>query len=224
MLRILALLLLTFAFVPTAFATSMTLNVDNSGILMGASNVMVAGTPYDVEFVDGTCASVFGTCDVEHFITNDAAMATQFSQALFGQVFVDGSAGPFNSIPSYINGCDPNTRPSWRIVCSVYTPFGFILDVGMTEIRMSAALNEPPSWDPDEIHLTVGVMGFDTSTPGKETDSGRGVWARWSATSQAVDVPEPSSLLLLCCAALLAILKVSIQRHSLSQVQRTFHQ
>jgi hypothetical protein len=192
MLRKFNLLLLAFAlFAPIAYADSITLNVDDNGILTGARNVMVGGTPYDVGFVDGTCESVFGVCDVSHFMATDVASATLFSQALLDQVLIDGIAGAFDSLPSTIFGCGPATRQN--TICIVMTPFGIILGGSLgTETRFSEAVNWYPSGiDPDEIVTSSGLLAYDTSTPATDNDLGRAVWAKWSA------VPEPSTLALL---------------------------
>ena len=37
--------------------------VDGSGMLTGATGVMVNGTPYDVSFQGGSCNAVFNGCD-----------------------------------------------------------------------------------------------------------------------------------------------------------------
>jgi hypothetical protein len=37
--------------------------VNSSGQLAGATGVLVNGTSYDVEFVDGACTNLFGGCD-----------------------------------------------------------------------------------------------------------------------------------------------------------------
>jgi PEP-CTERM putative exosortase interaction domain len=176
-----------------AYADSITLNVDGNGILTGARNVIVGGTPYGVDFVDGTCESVFGACDVTHFIATDAASATLFSQALLDQVFIDGSAGPFDSLPNRTFGCGPATLQSAGAICIVWTPFGTILGGSLgTEIRISEAVNWYPSGiDFDEIVTTSAILAYDSSTPGTDNDLGRVVWAKWST------VPEPSTLALL---------------------------
>ena len=186
MLRKFTLLLVAFAlFAPIAYADSITLNVDGNGILTGARNVMVGGTLYDVDFVDGTCESVFGACDVSHFVATDAASATLFSQALLDQVLIDGSAGSFDSLPSTIFGCGPATRQN--TICIVYTPFGIILGGSLgTETRFSEAVDWYPSGiDPDEVVTSGGLLAYDT------TDQDCCVWAKWSA------VPEPPTLALL---------------------------
>lgn len=81
-------------FAAPAVAT-VALQVNSSGVVTGATGVNVAGSLYDVNFVDGTCASVFGTCDSAHFAFTTDTSAVNASQALLDQVFV----GPF-AIPA----------------------------------------------------------------------------------------------------------------------------
>jgi hypothetical protein len=184
------ILLLTLLLIPTAaFADSFKLNVDDNGILTGARNVIVGGIPYDVDFVDGTCESVFGICDVSHFIATDAASATLFSQALLDQVLIDGPAGAFDSLTSTIFGCGPVSRQNTFTICLVFTPYGTILGGRLgTEIRYSEVAN----WyrEPDENLLSGSLLAYDT-TDTTDGNQGRVVWARWAA------VPEPSTLELL---------------------------
>jgi hypothetical protein len=55
--------------------------------LMGASNVLVDGSLYDVQFVDGSCIDVFNGCDdVSDFTFQSQAVASLASQALVDQV------------------------------------------------------------------------------------------------------------------------------------------
>jgi hypothetical protein len=62
----------------------------NAGQLIGASDVSVLGTRYDVSFVEGTCAAVFSGCDEPSdlsFTDEDSGIAA--AQALLDQVFLD---------------------------------------------------------------------------------------------------------------------------------------
>jgi len=44
-------------------AHAVTLQINDSGILTGATGVEVGGTLYNVHFLDGTCADLFNGCD-----------------------------------------------------------------------------------------------------------------------------------------------------------------
>ncbi|HIF96428.1 MAG TPA: hypothetical protein EYQ54_05270, partial [Myxococcales bacterium] len=63
-------------------AQAVTLNVVG-GQLMGASNVLVDGNLYDVQFLDGTCIDLYSGCnDPLDFTFNTEASASLAMQAL----------------------------------------------------------------------------------------------------------------------------------------------
>jgi hypothetical protein len=119
-------------------AAAATLNVDANGFLTGASGVTVAtsaGTKtYNVEFLSGSCASIFSNCAADPassslpafaFTTSTDAVAA--SQSLLDQVFVDGIAGDFDSNPELTRGC---------LTCFVLTPFRISLSPFFLEIAV----------------------------------------------------------------------------------------
>src|SRR3954471_5117628 len=107
---VLAAVLVLLGCVPRANADPVLL-INGNGLLTGAHNVKVAGTLYDVTFVDGTCIDVFAGCDALsdfHFATFEDGIAA--ANALLGQVFVDAPAvGEFDTHPELTFGC---TAPS----------------------------------------------------------------------------------------------------------------
>jgi hypothetical protein len=114
-----------------------TLVVD-AGVLTGARNVVVNGTPYDVNFVDGTCAALFSGCDAaSDFAFQSEAAAVAASQALLRFVFIDGPAGSFDSMTSTIRGC----TGSGDFFCNADTPFELFDDVGVIRVRIAQADN-----------------------------------------------------------------------------------
>ena len=103
-------------------AQAATLNVVG-GILHGASGVLVDGSLYDVQFLDGTCIDLYAGCvDASGFTFQTPEAALLASQALLDQVFLDGPAGNFESSPALTNGCsvDPLGGPAR---CVSGTPF-----------------------------------------------------------------------------------------------------
>jgi hypothetical protein len=89
------------------------------GELHGASNVLVDGSLYNVQFRDGTCVDLYNGCDdASDFTFQTLASATLASQALLDQVFVDGASGNFSSSPDLTFSCGPD--PSY---CFVFTPY-----------------------------------------------------------------------------------------------------
>jgi hypothetical protein len=80
-------------------ASAATLNVVG-GQLLGASDVDVGGTLYNVEFIKDSCIALYDGCDSpDDFIFNTASEALLASQALLDQVFIDGVSGDFDSRP-----------------------------------------------------------------------------------------------------------------------------
>jgi hypothetical protein len=95
------------------------LNV-SGGQLLGAHNVDVLGTLYDVTFLDGLCSDLFSGCDeTSDFAFSDQPTATAAGQALLDQVFIDTGLGAFDSFPNLTTGCPGG------YVCDVYIPFVF---------------------------------------------------------------------------------------------------
>jgi hypothetical protein len=77
--RLLFVSALTIVLSSSAQAASITL--DANGILVGAKDVIVNGSLYDVAFLEGTCAEVFGVCDAANFAftTESDANAASFA-------------------------------------------------------------------------------------------------------------------------------------------------
>ena len=114
-------------------AQAVTLDVIG-GQLMGASNVLVDGSFYDVQFLDGTCIERYNGCDdVSDFTFQTQASAVLASQALLDQVFLDGVEGQFDSDPGLTRGCG-----GYR--CRTHTPF-IVVGWGSTFIA-AEALND----------------------------------------------------------------------------------
>ena len=112
------LLLISTLNASSAFAA--TLNVVG-GQLMGASNVLVDGSLYDVQFLDGTCIDVYNGCDQwqgedSDFTFQTVESASLASQALLDQVFLDG-VDLFFSDFELTNGCTSSLQ------CRAITPY-----------------------------------------------------------------------------------------------------
>jgi len=159
------------------------------GELMGARNVDVGGTLYDVAFVDGSCVALFTGCDsASDFTFTTEAAARTAAQALVDQVFVDGPSGAFDSVPALTSGCEPSSSAE----CFVYTPYFFREADGQVVVMITA--NEPNQLYDFAVGPGVITASTDTST---WEHSSRSVYARWSAPATPTAVPEPTSLLLL---------------------------
>ena len=117
--RHLTLAIFAFALGVASAQASAVQIVNGGGILTGATGVTVNGLLHDLEFVDGTCASLFDGCDaVNNFNFTTEAGAGAATQALLDQVSLDSGLGTFDSKPVLTLGCSGTT-------CQVFTPHGF---------------------------------------------------------------------------------------------------
>ena len=192
--------LLTSLFIASN-AHAATLNVVD-GQLMGASNVLVDGNLYDVQFLDGTCIDLYNGCDqTQDFTFQTSASALLASQALLDQVFLDGPEGLFDSNPSLTNACsghvevpdaacfsmtpynggDPSTAPTIPLY---FTP-AVAINIHHLDTHSTDRARVPTC----DIFVGCGVY------PDTPTDFGRN-YARWHL------VPEPSTGLLLAAGLL----------------------
>ena len=151
----------------------------NAGILTGALNVDVGGSLYDVEFLDGSCVTLFSGCDeAADFIFQTEAEALLAVQALLDQVFVDGPQGNFDSQPLLTAGCQGAGDS-----CTAAVPFELFLP---DSLIVAAAGNSATEGDD-------GVAVVDGQLPAGVTSD----FAFYARFTPARAVPEPTTLLLL---------------------------
>ena len=161
---------------PSAVQAASPVLVD--GKLRGASNVDVDGMLYDVEFVEGTCISVFDGCDsADDFAFGDLATATAASQALVDQVFLDRAEGAFDTDASITYGC---TNPG---LGSVQSPYSLVDD---DHIGVGIALNA-------STEVNDGIADGSTL---KTADSSVGagqfyVFGVWTPAAAVTPLPGP---------------------------------
>ncbi len=153
------------------------LRVDD-GQLIGATGVDIEGELYDVNFVDGSCISIFDGCEDASDFTFDGTQALAASQALLDQVFQDTSEGLFDSSPDLTNGCTSTEY------CYAYTPVSFF---GPFVVVSIVALNAFPS-APADFQDQILQRG---STP--EGDSGNAPDSVWAVWNPAPPVPVPAA-------------------------------
>src|SRR5262245_34607382 len=95
---------------PQAASAIPILQVNGGGKLTGALDVDVGGLLYAVEFISGSCSSVFGTCTAANFDFTTSASALAASQALLNQVLLDVDATHlFDSVSTNTLGCNATT-------------------------------------------------------------------------------------------------------------------
>jgi hypothetical protein len=162
--------------------------VNSSGILTGVLDVDVAGVAYDVQFVDGTCASVFGECDVAHFDFNAASHAMEASQALLAEFFHNPLYKAFDDNPALTFGCGS------PILCFMITPYDIPTNLPQF-FEAWGAVNYNPSFGTDTDFSTLQVRTLDTST------NDTAVFIKWSPEDPN-RVPELSTGFSLACGLL----------------------
>ena len=170
-------------------AASVSLKIEQ-GVLVGAKNVSVNGRNYDVDFIDGTCATAYEVCSVSAF-TFDYDGAVAASWALLESVFIDSSAGAFGSAPYRIRGCvhDPM---NFGYACMAYTAAYFELEGIVTS---AVAINQPsPS------QFTDWVISGQTNVEYDFAPYVTNTWAVWRPSDMSSEIPEPASYALVLAA------------------------
>jgi hypothetical protein len=163
---------------PAAAATQI---VNGSRQLTGATGVIVNGTSYDVEFVDGTCAALFGGCDsVSDFTFQSQTDASAAAYSLVHQVFLNTTAGQFDSVPSLILGCGDTFTGS----CGAVIPYGLSDAAPFAEEAYNC--REDLFFCADNVKFNNNLALTNDLTIYPDL-----VWARF--TPSAAAVPEPST-------------------------------
>ncbi len=164
------------------------------GQLLGARNVSILGSLYDVEFKDGTCTDLFSGCDeASDFTFTTRNGATAAAEALLEQVFLDG-IDLFDTEPELTVGCTSPLR------CNTLVPYEFLAENGLFDL--ASAVNFP---DLDEVRFGNGPTDTDLTLIPELT------FAVFSPASLAPEsIPEPASITLLF-AGLLAL--TGLKRH-----------
>ncbi len=180
--------ILTVAFAGLLFFTlsgpakAVPLLVLENDLLLGADNVDVNGTLFDVRFREGTCGAVFTGCDnaSEDFAFTDSASAEAAAQALLDQVFLDGPAGLFDSNPALTFGC---TFPRQ---CVNFVPFSLGAEIGMGFFVNESSI----SFSADQAGSDVLDLNYNSA------NDIASVWAVFTPVQPSAEVPEPGSLAL----------------------------
>ena len=147
--------------------------IDGNGELTGAAGVDVGGTLYDVEFLDGTCASVFDGCDSNSdFAFSSLSETNLAAQALLDQVFL----GIYDGQPHLTRGCEGQV-PCW--VWIPYSTTGFFVDA-------SGPINGTSS---DNLFTGNAGLMVDFSVASALNDA---TWVRFAVPASA-PVPELST-------------------------------
>jgi hypothetical protein len=151
-----------------------TLIID-TGQLMGADNVDISGSLYDVRFEEGSCDTLFSGCISSSFTFPTQISATAAAQALLDQVFIDNGSGLFDSVPTNTFGCVSGT-------CQVMIPFALIPGL----ITTRTAIN----------NNTISSDSIGLINTGRTTNTGSQGDRVYAVFTEADDIPEPSAMAL----------------------------
>lgn len=175
----------------SGLAATVQLNVVG-GQLLGASNVDVNGTLYDVEFVDGTCIALFDGCEkASNFAFTTSSQAQAATESLSNSVFLNGPLGNFDSNPLLTAGI------SFGGIGLVLTPYRIDSTVTIVVDVYAFANGGTLSGGRDISLPTISTRFLDLSTL---DDS---VYARFSPTPvPAVPLPAAGFMLIAGLAGL----------------------
>lgn len=150
----------------------------SGGQLLGAMDVDVNGILYEVSFERDSWNQLYNS-DCTGFTFDNLNDATDASQALLDQVFLDGLSGFFDSDTTLTNGC------TLTDLCKVLTPYERLPNHVVTVAAMNHATGS-------DFPLQTQVTRH--SAPGI---SGEFTFAMWTATGVAtVPLPAPALLLI----------------------------
>ena len=156
-------------------------NADGT-VLNGASNVEVAGSFYDVQFIGGSCVSLLSGCDQPtDFLFGTGSLADEASQSLIDQVF---------------NGLDPGSglAGSAFVVNSITSDSNFFIATYVHDLNPNSVFLDAVLITTNEVVNTCGIAacGFDINTD-LATD---GAWttAIWSEAGGLNPVPAPAAI------------------------------
>jgi len=167
------------AFAIASQAGAAVLQVNTSGILTGATGVDVGGTLYNVTFADGSCNSLFNSCVQSAFAFNTFADVRLAGIALLDQVYIDSSAGEFDSATSNILGCVSPYQ------CVGAIPYSFT----------GAEVNT--LWVVNNISNIEDWLVYSSFETTDDTNNFPAIhYVNFELATLAIDVPEPTSIAL----------------------------
>lgn len=164
----------------------------------GATGIESGGMTFSVEFVDGTCAALFGSCELnDDFLVEGTSVShASLLGELWTAFFVGFSMNGLDANPGDMIGC--SSSPCTLFAPSAVSP----IDIGLTELRLLGTYIYNVGTnigDRDAISFTIRpflTIGLDTS------DNGQVAYARFAVENNAVPAPGSLALLALGLAGL----------------------
>ena len=175
-----------------AFSATLIINDDNQ--LMGANEVLVNGTLYDVRFVDGSAGNLFSDGNdwyTTTFTTKEDAI--EASQALLDQVFL----GIYDTDPELTNGIED--------LSDTYINTAYDIRKGKRKDMVLIVTTHNYSDDKEDTVYYPAKFDQVTVLTLDSTNDGKTAWATWALSPNAVPVPGSLSLLGLGITAMAAI-------------------
>ena len=169
--NILATAVLAGAMIAVPASAAVVLKKDANGMLLGATGVKIGTATYNVDFSDGSCASIYGSCSPNKFDFKTAASALDAANALLNQVLT-GSYRTYE--PGKINGCGSAT-------CDIFIAYK-LYDADYAEVAVAANRGTGRQF------TGVGYPGVNDSTSSDASVT----FARFTLQTTPV-VPEPAT-------------------------------
>jgi len=161
---------------------------NDDGLLIGAQNIEVEGSLFDVLFVEGSCMGVFDGCDEpSDFDFQTFSSARSAALALLDFVLVDTLSGLYDSDQNLTFGCTTNFS------CTIMTPFESYFDpvAERLKVKLRGAVNFAADDPLYSDYMSAPIRSANDTTNRLDGE----IWAVWTPT---ITVPEPSTLALLC--------------------------
>ena len=166
---------------PISKAQASPILITDNGQLLGADNININGSIFDVRFVDGVCADLFGgICSRSNFTFQSQADGISAAAALVDQIFNTVAGSPFDIDPELIFGCT-NT-----ISCQILIPINIFPGLLLNSAVVGNS-NGPGAGAGATTNIRTGdSLALDT----------RRVFASFTPSISA-SVPEPSIIFIL---------------------------
>lgn len=171
----------------------------------GATGIDIGGALYDVEFVDGSCVSVFSGCDdASDFFFKTESESAVATSALFNAFFAAVLAADDGSVdanPELLRGCDLAT------FCIIRTPHGG------SGVAVDAAQigNLAYSLNNDDDVVVTGFQASGNSPADSLT------YAVWSASTTTVPLPAAVWFFLSALGGLLGVARIGTMSKRMKQ-------